>query len=62
MDFFCLYNWIRIAALVTFLVTTHSSIDTGMYFISITLVAQRLGLQTNEYLTLKICLSITANF
>lgn len=62
MDFFCLYNWIRIAALVTFLVTLIQVLTHVVYFISITLVAQKLGLQKKDYLAFQTCLSITANF
>lgn len=48
--FFFFNNWIRIVTLVTFLVTTHSGIDTGMCFISINFIKQGLMLPTNGYL------------
>lgn len=59
--FFIFNNWIRIVTLVTFLVTTHSGIDTGMCFISINFIKQGLMLPTNGYLASQKSLSVTAD-
>lgn len=60
--FFFFNNCIRIVALVTFLVTTHSSIDIGMCFISINFIKQGLMLQANGCLASQKSLSVTERF